>query len=378
METLLDFGHTTLAFLIVFTLVVFIHEFGHYWVARRCGVRVEVFSIGFGREIFGYSARSGTRWKLSLIPLGGYVRFYGDEGPASNRATSHLERMTPEDRAVCFHYKSIGQRSAIVAAGPMANFVLALALYIGLFMTAGRPITPAVVDQILPDSAALEAGFLPGDHVVRIDDTTIDRFEELRDIVMFAPGVTMTMGVIRDSAEIELRVTPREFEFTDTFGNVHVIGRLGISVMAAELVRLGPIDAVGAAFFDIYVLVKRSLQGLGEILIGKRDSSELGGPIMIAQMSGETADAGLLPMIEFVVILSTTLGMINLFPIPLLDGGHLVFYLFEAVRGRPMGRRAQEFGYMIGFALVISLMVFATFNDLTRPSVVEFFTRIVG
>jgi regulator of sigma E protease len=377
METLLGFGHTLFAFLIVFTLVVFIHEFGHYWVARRCGVRVEVFSIGFGREIFGYTTRNGTRWKAGLVPLGGYVRFYGDDGPSS-RVTSHIERMTPEDRAVCFHYKSLAQRTAIVTAGPAANFVLALALYAGLFMTAGRPITPAIIDTIMEDSAALKAGFLPGDHVVRIDDVSIERFEELRDIVMFGPGVEMAMGVIRDNAEIELLVTPREYEFKDSLGNTHVIGRLGISVKAAELVRLGPIDAVGAAMFDIYVLVKRSLQGLGEILIGKRDASELGGPIMIAQLSGQTAEAGLLPMIEFIVILSTTLGLINLFPIPMLDGGHLVFYAFEAVRGRPLGPRAQEFGYMIGFALVISLMVFATFNDLTRPSVVDFFARIVG
>lgn len=377
METLLEFGHTILAFLIVFTLVVFVHEFGHYWVARRCGVRVEVFSIGFGRELFGYTARNGTRWKLGLVPLGGYVRFYGDDGPTSQK-TSHIERMTPEDRAVCFHYKPLAQRAAVVAAGPWANFVLAIVLYTALFMTAGRPITPAIIDQVLPDSVALEAGFLPGDHVVRIDDAEIERFEELREIVMFGPGVPMKMGVIRDNTEIEIPVTPQEHEFTDSLGNIHIVGRLGISVRAAELVRLGPIDAVGAAFADIYNLVKRSLLGLGEILVGKRDSSELGGPIMIAQMSGETAEAGLLPMIEFVVILSTTLGMINLFPIPLLDGGHLVFYLFEALRGRPMGRRAQEFGYMIGFALVISLMVFATFNDLTRPSVVDFFTRIVG
>ncbi|HEX9646543.1 MAG TPA: RIP metalloprotease RseP [Alphaproteobacteria bacterium] len=377
MDTLISFGHTILSFLVVFTVVVFVHEFGHYWVARRCGVRVEVFSIGFGRELFGITDRAGTRWKLGLVPLGGFVRFFGDENAASRPALG-LDRMTPEDRSVSFHYKPLGQRALIVAAGPLANFVLSIVLLTSLFVTVGRPITPAVVNEVLPDSAAMAAGFQPGDRVVSIGDTAIERFEELREIVMFSPGVAMAMVVERAGKMVPIQVTPEDVEITDSLGNPHHIGRLGISVAAREFVRLDPLRGVAAAVVDTYDLVARSLQGLGEILIGKRDSAELGGPIMIAQMSGERAEAGALALIEFVVILSATLGLINLFPIPLLDGGHLAFYAFEAVRGRPLGMRAQELGYMVGLAVVVTLMVFATVNDLSRPAVIDFFTRLVG
>ncbi len=377
MEALLEFGQTVLWFLAVFTVVVFIHEFGHYGVARLCGVRVEVFSIGFGRELLGRTSKSGTRWKLSAVPLGVYVKFFCDEGPSS-RIGDHIERMKPADRAVCFHFKPLAQRAAVVAAGPLANFVLAIALLMGLYMSAGQPTTPAVVGEVLADSAAEEAGFMAGDRVVRIDSKTIERFEQLREIVMFNPGLTMNMGVVRDGETIAIDVTPRAVERTGPLGNVHIIGQMGISVAAGEYVRLGPLTAFGAAITETYSLVKRSLQGLFEILTGRRDSSELGGPIMIAQMSGQSAEAGILPLIEFVVILSATLGLINLFPIPLLDGGHLAFYALEAVRGRPLGERAQEVGFMIGFALVVSLMAYATFNDLTRPAVLEFFAKIVG
>ena len=377
MDTALDFGHSALAFIVVLTVVVFVHEFGHYWVARLCRVRVEVFSIGFGREIFGRTDKNGTRWKVSIIPLGGYVRFFGDETVISNPGAA-LDSMSPEDRAVCFHHKSLRQRVAIVAAGPLANFVLSIALLSAMFVFAGRPITPAVIETVLEDTAAAEAGFQPGDRVIMIDGRVIDRFEELRDIVMFAPGVTMTMVVERAGEQLSLQVTPRAYEYVDGLGNTHIIGRMGISVAARELTKLNPFAAVPAAVADTYTLVKRSLQGLYEIIIGKRDASELGGPIMIAQMSGASADAGFLAFVQFVVILSATLGLINLFPIPLLDGGHLAFYTIEALRGRPLGARAQEYGYMLGLALVLTLMVVATVNDLSRPSVIEFFSKLVG
>jgi regulator of sigma E protease len=377
METILGFGHTLISFILVFTVVVFVHEFGHYWVARLCGVRVEVFSIGFGREIFGITDKAGTRWKVGLVPLGGFVRFFGDENAASRPALG-LDRLTAEDRAVSFHYKPLAQRAAIVAAGPFANFVLSVVLLTALFVSVGRPITPAVVDQVIDGSAAMAAGIEPGDRVVKIGDTSIDRFEELREIVMFSPGVKMPVVVERAGKRVAMDVTPESVEITDSLGNTHQIGRLGISVAAREFVRLDPLSAVAAGVVDTYDLVARSLQGLGEIVVGKRDSSELGGPIMIAQMSGERAEAGFLALVEFVVVLSAMLGLINLFPIPLLDGGHLAFYAFEAVRGRPLGMRAQELGYMVGLAVVVTLMVFATVNDLSRPAVIDFFARLVG
>ena len=377
MEIAVDFGHSTLAFLIVLTVVVFIHEFGHYWAARLCGVRVEVFSVGFGRELFGRTDKHGTRWKVGLFPLGGYVRFFGDDSVISNPG-AETKGMSLEDKALCFHHKPLRQRAAIVAAGPMANFVLSIVLLSVMFVFVGRGYTPAVVDTVLPDSAAAEAGFQPGDRVVGIDDRIIERFEVLRDIVMFSPGVAMVMTIERDGERIRLNVTPRVFEYEDSLGNMHNVGRLGISVAAREYIKMSPFPAVPAAVIDTYGLVSRSLQGLAEVVTGKRDSSELGGPIMIAQMSGKSAEAGFLAVVHFIVLLSASLGLINLFPIPLLDGGHLVFYSVEAVRGRPLSIRAQEYGYMVGLAVVVTLMLVVTVNDLSRPSVLEFFSRLVG
>ena len=374
-----NFAEYTFWFLVVLTVVVFFHELGHYGVARLCGVRVEVFSIGFGREIFGHTARSGTRWKVSLIPLGGYVKFYGDAGASSEADRDLAEEMTEEERRVSFHHQSLPKRAAIVSAGPIANFVLSVVILTGMFLSVGRPFTPPVVGAVVEDSAAEAAGMQPGDRVVMIDNSTIERFEDIRDIVMFNPETEMDLVVERDGARLTLQATPTVKEITDTMGNVHRIGLLGISVAGREFVRLGPGGAVVAAVEETYVLVKRTLQGLGQIISGRRSAQELGGPIMIAQLSGQRAAAeGWLPLLELVVVISATLGLINLFPIPVLDGGHLAFYAIEAVRGRPLGERAQEYGYFVGLAMVVSLMVFATFNDLTRPAVIEFFTNLVG
>lgn len=377
MDTLFGFLFDLSAFLVVFTAVVFVHEFGHYWVARRCGVKVVVFSIGFGRELFGWTDRAGTRWRLSLVPLGGYVRFFGDADPSS-RLSPHLDKVTAEDRAVSFHHKSLARRSAIVAAGPMANFVLSVVLLAVLFGTVGRPVTPAVVHEVLPDGAAAEAGFLPGDRVVAIDGARIDTFEDMREFVVLSPGVPLEIELERGGRTLELTVTPRLREETDSLGNKHRMGMIGIRVDQIVHRRLDPFSAVLGAVGDTYTLVALNLRALGQIVVGTRDSSELGGPILIAQMSGEVAEAGLSATVNFIVVLSAMLGLINLFPIPLLDGGHLAFYAVEAVRGRPLGAKAQEYGTVAGFVLVISLMLLVTYNDLSRPSIVEFFQRIIG
>ncbi len=377
METLLGLGFDIGAFLVVFTVVVFVHEFGHYWVARRCGVRVVVFSIGFGRELFGWTDTAGTRWRVSLVPLGGYVRFFGDADPSS-RLSPHLEHVTEDDRAVSFHHKTLLQRSAIVAAGPAANFVLSVVLLATLFVVAGRPVTPAVVHEVLPGGAAEAAGFRSGDRIVEIDGTRIDTFEEMRDIVMLNPEVAMTVALLRDRDRLELTVTPQAHEETDSLGNVHRVGLIGIRVNEIVHTRLDPFSAVVSAVADTWALVGRNLVGLGQIVAGSRDASELGGPILIAQMSGQVAEAGLFAVINFIVLLSAMLGLINLFPIPLLDGGHLAFYAAEAIRGRPLGARAQEYGYIFGFVVVVALMLLVTYNDLSRPSIVEFFQRIIG
>ncbi|MDP6351581.1 MAG: RIP metalloprotease RseP [Alphaproteobacteria bacterium] len=378
MEVIQNLGQYVLWFLIVLTVVVFIHELGHFAVARLCGVRVEIFSIGFGRELFGHTSRSGTRWKFSLIPLGGYVKFFGDSGVASETNQALAQQMTEAERAVSFHHKALPQRSAIVAAGPIANFLLAMVILTGMFVTVGRPFTPPVVGTVVEDSAAAAAGIQVGDRVVGIDDTEIERFEQIREIVAFSADTSLLLTIERDGETITMTAAPRVSEFTDGMGNVHRIGLLGIGVAGREYVRLMIGPALVAAVEDTYTLVKRTLQGLGQIIVGARSAQELGGPLLIAQMSAERAADGLLPLLEFVVVLSATLGLINLFPIPVLDGGHLFFYTIEAVRGRPLGERAQEYGYFVGLAMVLSLMVFATVNDLTRPAVIQFFTDLIG
>ena len=377
MQTLFSLGFDIAAFLVVFTVVVFVHEFGHYWVARRCGVKVSVFSIGFGREIGGWTDSAGTRWRVGLVPLGGYVRFFGDPD-ASSRHPAQLEHITEADRAVSFHHKPLLQRTAIVAAGPGANFALSVVLLGALFMIAGRPVTPPVVHEVMPDSAAEAAGLQPGDRIVDIDGATVETFEEMRDIVILSPEKTMAVGLLRDERRIDLPVTPQAREETDSLGNVHRVGMIGVRVDEIVYLRLDPFTAAVRAVGDTFTLIARNLEAIGQIIVGSRDAQELGGPILIAQMSGEVAEAGLAAVVNFIVVLSAMLGLINLFPIPLLDGGHLAFYAAEAVRGRPLGPKAQEYGYIFGFVVVVALMLLVTYNDLSRPSIMEFFQRIVG
>jgi len=350
-------------FLVVLTVLVFVHELGHYLVARRNGVRIEVFSIGFGPEIFGWYDRAGTRWKLSAVPLGGYVKMYGD-ADASSLPSGSLDAMTLEDREFSFHHKRLGQRVAIVAAGPVANFVFAIVLLAGLFSTVGQPFTPADVGQVQPGSAAEQGGIRPGDTITAIDGRQIDRFEDVQQAVALNNGAPMAIVVRRDGREVTLEVTPQMTERTDRFGNVHRIGLLGIGRSGVEYVRRDPATAVVKAAEETWNLSTGTLKAIWQMIVGARTTDELGGPLRIAQMSGEVAQGGVVAIVWFMAVLSVNLGLINLFPIPVLDGGHLLFYVAEAIRGRPLGQRAQEYGFRIGLALVLTLMVFATWNDL--------------
>lgn len=363
-------------FLVVLTVLVFIHELGHYLIARRNGVRVEVFSVGFGPELFGWTDKAQTHWKFSIIPLGGYVKMFGDANAAS-QPSDEVTTMSEEERAVAFPYKSLGARSAIVAGGPIANFIFAIALLAGLFSTVGQPFTPAVVGQVSPDSAAEAAGFQPLDRIVEIDGTAIERFEELQRIVAMRPDERLTIVVDRDGREITLEATPSRVETTDNFGNMQVLGRLGISRSGADYVRHDPLTAIWYAGRETFALTVGTLEAVGQMIVGKRSSDELGGPIRIAQMSGQVAESGLVPLIWFSAVLSINLGLINLFPIPMLDGGHLLFYGIEALLGRPLGARAQEFGFRIGLALVVSLFLFVTWKDLVRIEVFDFVKSLV-
>ena len=364
-------------FLVVLTVLVFVHEFGHYLIARRNGVRIEVFSIGFGAELFGWHDRAGTRWKFSAIPLGGYVKMFGDADASSGLPSAALSELTPAEREVSFHYKRLGQRTAIVAAGPGANFVFAIVVLALLFMTYGQPFTPPEVGQVQPNSAAERAGIHPGDVIVKIDSQTIERFEDVQQLVRQAPNTPMTIVVRRDGKDITLRVTPSRTELTDRFGNRHEIGLLGIGHTGVEYVKRDPLSAVGRAFGETWNLSAATFEAMWQIIIGARASDELGGPLRIAQMSGEVAQSGIVPLFWFMAVLSINLGLINLFPVPVLDGGHLLFYAAEAIRGKPLGPRAQEYGFRIGLALVLTLMVFATWNDLVHIGIVEFVKRLV-
>jgi len=350
-------------FLVVLTVLVFVHELGHYLVARRNGVRIEVFSIGFGPEIFGWYDRAGTRWKLSAVPLGGYVKMYGD-ADASSLPSGSLDAMSREDREFSFHHKRLGQRVAVVAAGPVANFIFAIVLLAGLFSTVGQPFTPADVGQVQPGSAAEQGGIKPGDTIAAIDGHQIDRFEDVQQAVALNNGTPMAIVVRRDGRDVSLDVTPQMTERTDRFGNVHRIGLLGIGRSGVEYVRHNPAVSVVRAAEETWNLSAGTLKAIWQMIVGARTTDELGGPLRIAQMSGEVAQGGVVAIVWFMAVLSVNLGLINLFPIPVLDGGHLLFYVAEAIRGRPLGQRAQEYGFRIGLALVLTLMVFATWNDL--------------
>lgn len=358
----LDF---VIPFLAILTILVFVHELGHYLIARYNGVRVEVFSIGFGPEIFGWNDRAKTRWKFSLIPLGGYVKMYGDLNAAS-MPDHALLNATLEDRDEAFPYKRLSQRSWIVAGGPLANFIFAIILLAGLFAFVGQPFTPAEVGEIQPGSAAEASGMQPGDLIVDIDGKTIERFEDVQRIVRLSPEQALRITVLRNEAEVTLTAIPKRTVFDDNFGNSQEIGLLGVTRSGVEYVKHGPLTAVWRATEETLSLTVGTLKAVGQMIVGTRSAKELGGPIRIAEMSGQVAQVGWVSIVWFMAILSINLGLINLFPIPMLDGGHLLFYAIEAVRGRPLGERAQEYGFRIGLALVLSLMVFATWNDIVR------------
>ena len=375
MEILNLIWNYLIPFIAVLTVLVFVHELGHYAVARRCGVRVEVFSIGFGHEIFGYTAKSGTRWKFSAIPFGGYVKMFGERPPETDEGVKPYSK---EDEAVSFYAKSLGQRALIVVAGPVANFVFAIVALASLFVFLGQPYTPADVGEVMKGSAAERAGIKPGDVFLKIDGKEIDRFEQVRQIVQLAPGQPLSILLRRGERTVTLTVVPDEVEDTQ-YGSTQKIGRLGVSRPSGDMVfvRYDPFTAVWKATVRTYDLTASILGALGQIVTGQRTAKELGGPVRIAQISGNMAQAGLVMVLQFAAILSINLGLINLFPIPLLDGGHLFFYGVEAVRGRPVGEKAMGYSLNIGMALILCLTVFVTWNDLVQMRVFEYLIGLV-
>src|SRR5438105_2985758 len=355
-------------FLFVLTIVVFFHELGHFLVARWCGVKVLTFSLGFGPELFGFNDRRGTRWKVSAIPLGGYVKFFGDDTEASTPSTEALASMSPEEQAGSFHHKKVGPRAAIVAAGPIANFILAIVIFTCLFTFFGKPSTTARVDKIEANSAAAAAGFQVGDVVAAIDGKTIGSFSDMQRVVGIHAGDQLIFTVKRGDSTVQLRGTPELREVKDPFGNAHRLGVMGITRATApgDVVteRVNPATAFWLGIKETWFVVDRTFAYIGGVFTGREAADQVGGPLRIAQISGQVATIGLAALVHLAAVLSISIGLLNLFPVPLLDGGHLLFYAVEAVRGRPLSERAQEMGFRIGLGLVLMWMVFATYNDI--------------
>ena len=355
-------------FLFVLTVLIYVHEWGHYGVARLNNVRVEVFSIGFGPEIYGWTNEAGTRWKISAVPLGGYVKMFGEDAMAEEK-----RELTPGELAVSFHHKSLGQRAAIVSAGPLANFLFAIVLLAGLLSIVGTPRQMAGVGEILPASAAADAGLKTGDRIISINGEPLASFDDLIEVVSANPGVRLDFIILRDGLEIPIAATPRPVTRENAAGQPVVIGQLGVRSDPGQVVytRQNPIRATLMAVEQTAAMTMKILTVVGEMISGSRSADDLGGPLRIAQMSGQMAQGGIVNLIFFMAALSINLGLINLFPIPVLDGGHLFFYIFEAILGRPLSPRTQDYGFRFGLILVFLLMIFATWNDLVAWKVFD-------
>jgi regulator of sigma E protease len=467
MDILSTLWNYVIPFLVILTILVFVHEAGHYLVARRCGVKIETFSIGFGPELFGWNDRHGTRWKFSMIPLGGYVKMFGDADAASS-PNKDTFRLTAEERKFSFYHKPLGQRAAIVFAGPFVNYLFAIVVLTALFSTFGQPYSPAVIGTVFENKAADQAGLKPGDKILSIDGRSIERFEEVLQFVALRPGepITLTVDrngtrkalsfkagrrevrdghgnvqiigdlgawrmvdpvvgrvladsaaakggikpgdkfveidgkkivsfqdvhrmiiarpgqktaivVERDGRRVPLTVTPAVRETKDKTGAVTKTGLLGVGAAPAPRHRFDPATAAWQALKETYALTRATGKAIGQMLSGSRTIRDLGGPLRIAEMSGNMAQTGIYAFIWFLGVLSLHLCLINLLPVPMLDGGHLLFYGFEAVRGRPLGPKAQEYGFRIGLALVLTLMVVVTWNDLVHLRVVDFIKSLI-
>jgi regulator of sigma E protease len=372
MEILNQIQHYGFWFLVVLTVLVFIHELGHFAVARWCGVRVEVFSIGFGPELFGWTDRTGTRWKFSWLPLGGYVRMFGQEENVIEGESARP--MSDAERAVSFKDKTVSQRMAIVFAGPAANYLFAFVIFTALYAIAGKPVIPPVVGEVIAESPAAHAGILKDDTIVSVDGTKIETFTDIAYVVQSSLGNVLTIDLMRNGAPFSVQVQPGTVHDKDpeTGKEITFVG-LGMRNTEKSVIQdLSIGESATTAGSDIYRATVGTLKGLWQMVTGLRSSDEIGGVLRIAKMSGDVAQVGFVSLIAFSAALSINLGLINLFPVPMLDGGHLVYYAVEAVRGKPLGERAQEFGLKVGLALVLSLMLFATWNDLVYLKVVDF------
>ncbi|HEY1710658.1 MAG TPA: RIP metalloprotease RseP [Rhizomicrobium sp.] len=357
------------AYVFLITVVVFFHELGHFAVARWCGVKVETFSIGFGPEIFGWFDRKGTRWKISWIPFGGYVKFLGDDNAASMPDREKIERLSVAERTQAFPNKSLLQRSAIVAAGPLANFILAVVIFSTFIFFFGYVIMPAVVGSVNPNSPAEAAGIQKGDIVRSVNGEKIVEFDRLPEIVRFSAGQELTIGLERAGKLLTVHATPRLMHVTDKLqGDANVVALGVLSDPAAKLtvVHYGPLESVGQGVQRVWLIIRDTLKTIWQMVAGYTDTSQLRGPLGMAGLAQKVAAVSFWSLIQLAAVISVSIGLINLFPIPMLDGGHLLYYAFEGVLGRPLGERAQDVGFRLGLAAVLGLVLLVTWNDLVR------------
>ena len=351
----------------VLTVIVFVHEMGHYLVARWNGIAIQTFSLGFGPELAGFNDRHGTRWKLSAIPLGGYVRFVGDMNAASLPDPAAVEALPEEERKRLFINKNVWRRIAVVAAGPIANVIFTFVVLYALLMVYGQYTIPPVISDVTKGGVAATAGLEAGDKVISVDGYAVRGFEDFQRLISTAPDRPVTVVFERQSVDRTIVMVPDVAEDTDRFGNVHRIGRIGVSRQVSDtdvtLYRPNAVGAVGLTVDQIHFIVDRTVAFLGDFFVGRGDVEQLGGPVKVAKVSGEVATLGIVALINLAALLSLNIGLFNLLPVPVLDGGHLLYYVVEAIRGRPLSQKAQEIGFRVGFAIVGALMVFTLLND---------------
>lgn len=363
-EQIPAFLQTVASFIVILSVIVFIHEFGHYWVARRCGVRITDFSIGFGKELFGWNDKRGTRWKVCLIPMGGYVKMFGDASEASAPDAAKLDNLTEDEKAETFHFKPLWKKAAIVSAGPLFNFLLTISIFTFFSFTYGIRTADPIIGEILPHSAAADAGFQAGDRIISVDGKLIDHFSDIPLAIMTNTGTPVTVAIIRKEQPVKITLTPRFMEDEDSLGNKHRRPMLGFKSMNLTVKDVGITGALTESVKQTWNLTVVTGQYLKQVAFGERSTREMKGPLGIAKMSGQATEKGLYTVLWFMALLSANLGFINLLPIPPLDGGHLLFYTVEGLRGRPMAMKFQEYGFRLGFVFVLSIMAMTVFNDV--------------